>query len=48
MMNDPDVTLIGRALLLSLMLVAQRVAAWWGRLAIRCEARYARLTEATR
>ena len=47
-MSDPDVTLIGRALLLGVALLAQRIAAWWGSLAIACEARYARLTEASR
>jgi hypothetical protein len=47
-MKDPDLVLFSRALLLGVSLLAQRIAAWWGRLAITCEARYAQLTEATR
>ena len=43
---DKDLALIGRALLLSAALMCQRIAAWFGGLAIRAEAAYGRLTVA--
>lgn len=46
MARDSDVTLIARAFLLGCAVVLQRIAAWFGRLAISAEHHYARLTEA--
>lgn len=42
---DDDLTLIGRALLLSLSLLCQRAAAMFGRAGLYFEARYWRMTE---
>jgi hypothetical protein len=47
-MRDSDLVLIGRATLLGAALICQRIAAFFGRLAITAEARYAALTEVAR